>query len=175
MFCTLVKMFSYHVAMFCIATHVFSCRLSDLYVQTGQGGGAPGEGVHGISRAFLFAGARTLVASIWKVEDEPTAALMTAFYRYLREGLSKAESLRRAKLDLIRQGYAQPRQWSGFVLFGEADEPLPIAPVSAPPPSKERYARLTLAWLVALVGTILLVSAVAGACKLLYLKAGERT
>ena len=113
------------------AKEIYDLRLNaDMVVlsacQTGAGHGAPGEGIHGLARAFLFAGARSLVASMWKVEDEPTAALMTGFYEYLREGMSKAESLRRAKLDLIQNGYSHPRQWAGFVLFGEADEPLEL-------------------------------------------------
>lgn len=67
---------------------IFDLRLNaDLIVlsacQTGRGQGLPGEGIHGLSKAFLFAGARSIVASMWKIEDEATAALMSHFYSYL--------------------------------------------------------------------------------------------
>lgn len=116
---------------------IYDLRLNaDLVVlsacQTGAGAGEPGDGVHGLSRAFFFAGARSLVASLWKVEDEPTARLMTLFYGHLREGLSKAESLRRAKRGLIEEGYAHPRYWAAFVLFGDAaGRPLALVPAPA--------------------------------------------
>ena len=104
---------------------IYDLRLNaDLVVlsacQTASDNGPAGEGVHGLARAFFFAGARSLVASLWQVQDKPTAALMTRFYQHLRNGLSKADSLRQAKLDLIREG-SHPRHWAGFVLFGESD------------------------------------------------------
>ncbi|MEM7586069.1 MAG: tetratricopeptide repeat protein [Acidobacteriota bacterium] len=62
-----------------------------------------GEGLMGLTRAFQYAGARSVVASLWRVADRSTAILMTRFYHHLRSGRSHDEALRRAQLDLIRQ------------------------------------------------------------------------
>src|SRR5262249_33528468 len=65
---------------------------------TGRGDIEVGEGVFGLQRAFLLAGARSLVMSLWKVPDEETRALMDRFYRDLLRGKSRAEALRGAQL-----------------------------------------------------------------------------
>lgn len=80
-----------------------------------------GEGFLGFTWAFLRAGARSLVVSLWDVEDADTAALMERFYEHLlRDPLvNKAEALRQAKLDLIRQGSQDAHSWAAFVLIGE--------------------------------------------------------
>lgn len=70
---------------------------------TGLGDVAGGEGVYGLTRAFHVAGPRDVVASLWKVEDDATAALMTLFYRNLwRDKLTPVEALRQAQLALYR-------------------------------------------------------------------------
>lgn len=71
--------------------------------ETGLGEVAAGEGVFGLQRAFALAGARSSVASLWKVDDNATRALMTMFYRNLWEKkLGRLESLRQAQLALLR-------------------------------------------------------------------------
>jgi CHAT domain-containing protein len=71
--------------------------------QTGLGETAGGEGVFGLQRAFHVAGTRTVVASLWKVDDEATAALMTRFYQDLWQSrLSPRQALREAQLTLYR-------------------------------------------------------------------------
>jgi CHAT domain-containing protein len=66
---------------------------------------AGGEGLLGLQRAFQVAGARSVVASLWKVGDEPTRALMAHFYENLwRKGQPPAEALREAQLYLLREG-----------------------------------------------------------------------
>ena len=71
--------------------------------ETGLGRSLHGEGVFGLQRAFQLAGAQTVVASLWKVEDRATQILMVAFYRNLWvEKLGRLESLHRAQLQLIR-------------------------------------------------------------------------
>jgi CHAT domain-containing protein len=81
-----------------------------------------GDGVIGLSRAFLVAGARSVLVSQWKVDDEATRDLMTAFYtRYLKEGLGKAQALRAAMNDLRSNSnaqYAHPNKWAAFTLVG---------------------------------------------------------
>ncbi len=88
--------------------------------QTGLGKISKGEGVIGLSRALVYAGARNLIVSFWSVADESTAALMTDFYSRLLDsgGSNYAESLRQAKLNLIRGKYSPPYYWAPFVLIG---------------------------------------------------------
>jgi CHAT domain-containing protein/Tfp pilus assembly protein PilF len=77
------------------------------------------EGLYGLARAFLFAGARSVGASLWQVSDASTARLMGAFYRDYARGVGKVEALRQAQLALLRdKRYADPYYWSGFVLIG---------------------------------------------------------
>jgi len=88
--------------------------------ETGLGKLAPGEGVLGFSRAFLLAGARNLLLSLWKVNDASTTELMTQFYKFhLENGSPLAESLRKSKLSLIgNTETSHPYFWAGFVLTG---------------------------------------------------------
>ena len=81
-----------------------------------------GEGLLGLTRAFQFAGARSVLSSLWSVSDESTAKLMTRFYTYLRQGRTKDEALGAAQLDLIRStevGLSHPYHWAGFALYGD--------------------------------------------------------
>lgn len=78
-----------------------------------------GDGVIGLSRSLLTAGARNVVVSLWAVPDAPTTSLMTAFYRELAKGTGKAQSLRHAILSL-RQQEPDPVAWSAFQLVGPA-------------------------------------------------------
>jgi CHAT domain-containing protein/tetratricopeptide (TPR) repeat protein len=77
------------------------------------------EGMYGLARAFLFAGCRSVGASLWRVEDVSTARLMGAFYRGYASGVPKAEALRRAQVALLRsKDDSDPYYWSCFVLMG---------------------------------------------------------
>jgi CHAT domain-containing protein len=77
------------------------------------------EGMFGLARAFLFAGARSVGASLWQVSDASTARLMGAFYRDYARGVGKAEALRQAQVELLRRKeYSDPYFWSGFILIG---------------------------------------------------------
>lgn len=77
------------------------------------------EGVIGLSRAFLAAGARSLLVSLWNVDDRATKALMIAFYKgYLAHG-DKARALRDA-IAKVRQTYPSPGQWGAFTIVGAA-------------------------------------------------------
>jgi CHAT domain-containing protein len=77
--------------------------------ETGLGEAASGEGVFGLQRAFHLAGTRSVVASLWKVDDEATAALMALFYHHLwQEQRPPLEALRRAQLALYRHPQAVP-------------------------------------------------------------------
>ncbi len=76
-----------------------------------------GEGMIGFARAFLAAGARSLIVSLWKVDDVATKALMTRFYEEYATDGDKGRALQRAML-AVREQYPDPRYWAGFVLLG---------------------------------------------------------
>jgi CHAT domain-containing protein len=88
----------------------------------GTGGDFPmGDDLVGLSRAFIHAGAPSVVASLWKVSDDSTVILMHSFYRNLMT-MPKAEALRKAQLDLTKSGpsiYAHPYYWAPFILVGD--------------------------------------------------------
>jgi CHAT domain-containing protein/Tfp pilus assembly protein PilF len=105
---------------------IYNLRLSaDLVVlsacQTGLGKEVRGEGLMGLTRAFLYAGAPRVVVSLWNVNDRATAELMAGFYRgMLREGKRPAAALREAQLQLSGQKqWASPYYWAAFVQHGE--------------------------------------------------------
>jgi CHAT domain-containing protein len=102
-----------------------------------------GEGLLGLSRAFIHAGARAVVATGWAVPDRETAWLMRRFYEAIGEGVAPDEALQRAQLAAIASGgeASAPATWAAFVLFGEARAPI-VTPV-------ETRGRPTLALLVA--------------------------
>ena len=89
--------------------------------ETALGKAVRGEGLLGMTRAFLYAGASAVSVSLWPVEDDSTALLMTDFYRELRAGATVVEALRSAKLTHSRRpGTAYPYYWAPFVLVGDA-------------------------------------------------------
>jgi len=79
------------------------------------------EGMHGLTRAFMYAGAGRVVASLWNVDDEATAALMAKFYEgVLKEGQTPSQALRAAQLWMRRQpAWQSPFYWAGFVVQGD--------------------------------------------------------
>jgi CHAT domain-containing protein/Tfp pilus assembly protein PilF len=93
--------------------------------ETALGKEAGGEGLISLTRAFQYAGARTVLASLWSVADESTAALMQVFYRELKSGQPKDEALRRAQLSLLQPAaggasdFAMPYFWAAFQLVGD--------------------------------------------------------
>jgi CHAT domain-containing protein/Tfp pilus assembly protein PilF len=85
--------------------------------QSQRGARTRGDDVIGLSRAFIYAGSSSVMASLWSVDDDATQQLMIAFYTHLKEGLSKAEALGAAQAD-VRHKYPNPFYWAGFVLTG---------------------------------------------------------
>jgi CHAT domain-containing protein len=88
---------------------------------TGLGKELGGEGLQGLTRAFHYAGARSVVASLWSVSDRSTARLMRTFYAQLASGKTKDDALRAAQVQLLGAGgaSAHPRHWAAFELFGD--------------------------------------------------------
>jgi CHAT domain-containing protein len=89
--------------------------------QTGLGKDIRGEGLVGLTRGFMYAGAARVVASLWQVDDSATAQLMKRFYaKMLVEGLRPAAALREAQVEMLKQNRWQaPFYWAGFVIQGE--------------------------------------------------------
>jgi CHAT domain-containing protein len=89
--------------------------------QTARGRYRRGEGVEGLARAFLHAGARSVAASLWPVNDRATADLMRRMHEALRRGLDPARALQQAQTALIHSeiaAYRHPYFWSGFIVLG---------------------------------------------------------
>jgi tetratricopeptide (TPR) repeat protein len=89
--------------------------------QTALGREVRGEGTVGLTRSFFYAGARRVLVSLWPVDDEATAELMSRFYTgLLRQKRTPAAALRDARLSLRRErGWESPYYWAGFVLEGD--------------------------------------------------------
>lgn len=82
-----------------------------------------GDDVVNLTRAFMFAGTPTVVATLWNVDDEATPQLMERFYTHLQAGLGKAEALRQAQLALLKEpATADPFFWAAFVLSGDGGQ-----------------------------------------------------
>ncbi len=91
--------------------------------ETGLGEIHVGEGVFGLRRAFVLAGAKTLVMSLWKVPDQQTRELMEGFYQRILQGQSRADALRQAQLDM-KVKYKRSYYWGAFICQGNSS-PLP--------------------------------------------------
>ncbi|HEX5083987.1 MAG TPA: CHAT domain-containing protein, partial [Blastocatellia bacterium] len=105
---------------------IFNLQLSaDLVVlsacQTALGKEIKGEGLVGLTRGFMYAGAERVVASLWQVDDQATAELMRRFYRgMLKDGLRPAAALREAQMEMSKTSrWSEPYFWAGFVIQGE--------------------------------------------------------
>jgi CHAT domain-containing protein len=85
--------------------------------ETGLGKITSGDEVIGLNRAFFFAGADSLVSALWRISDVASAITMKRFYRYLSEGMPRAEALRKAQL-LVRNLFDHPAYWASFKLTG---------------------------------------------------------
>ncbi len=78
-----------------------------------------GEGMMGINRAFLYAGAKNVVSTLFKVYDEPSCTLTKSLFDYILAGKSYKKALRQAKIDMIQQEEFDPYCWAGYIIVGE--------------------------------------------------------
>lgn len=102
---------------------------------TGRGDVKLGQGVYGLRRAFITAGAETVVTSLWKVNDETTRELMEAYYGHLMAGQGRATALREA-MQALRRTQPHPHYWAPFITLGQ-DAPLSMLPASDWPSAPE--------------------------------------
>ena len=79
-------------------------------------GDVSSEGVFGLQRAFKQAGAQTIIMSLWNVKDEATKYLMTNFYSYLMQGMSKREAFIQAR-NKCRDQFPDPEAWAAFIML----------------------------------------------------------
>jgi len=103
---------------------IYNLRMrADLIVlsacQTGKGKLEIGEGILGLPRIFFYAGAKSVVSTLWKVNDKATAMFMSYFYRYLSQGNNKTQAMQLAKLRMIKSKVSHPFYWGAFVLNGD--------------------------------------------------------
>ncbi|MEK6406798.1 MAG: CHAT domain-containing protein [Acidobacteriota bacterium] len=86
--------------------------------ETQLGAQSKGDDIVGLNRAFIYAGASSVIASLWTVDDEGTSLLMKVFYGHLKRGMSKAAALQAAQA-ATRKKYPHPYYWAAFVLTGD--------------------------------------------------------
>ncbi|PKP48823.1 MAG: hypothetical protein CVT94_07085 [Bacteroidetes bacterium HGW-Bacteroidetes-11] len=89
---------------------------------TGTGKLLKGEGIMNLARGFVYAGVPSIVMTMWSVEDQASAQIVTSFYQYLDKGMPKDEALRQAKLDMLAEGNmlrSHPYYWAAYVTIGD--------------------------------------------------------
>ena len=107
-------------------TDIFNLKLAANLVvlsacQTGRGQNVKGEGMVGLTRGFMYAGAQRVAVSLWNVDDEGTSVLMQKFYqKMLQQKLAPAAALRAAQIEMMQQEkWQSPYYWAAFTLQGE--------------------------------------------------------
>jgi len=119
--------------------------------ETQVGAVSAGDEVVGLTRAFLYAGTPTVIASLWNVDDEATTLLMERFYTHLREGMGKAQALQQAQSD-VRAQYPHPYYWAAFVLTGD---PGPVVEVNS---MRSLLKDKRVLWRIGILGAFLLLT-----------------
>jgi CHAT domain-containing protein len=87
--------------------------------ETGLGEVRTGEGVYGLRRAFVLAGAESQLMSLWKVNDEVTRDIIVRYYRRLASGAGRGEALRQVQLEMLRGDRNHPYFWASFIPSGD--------------------------------------------------------
>lgn len=122
--------------------------------QTQLGELSAGDELVGLTRAFIFAGTPSVMASLWNVDDAATAHLMEKFYIHLRAGMSKATALRQAQLDTLAD-FPDPYYWAAFTLSGDGGL---VSQTTTPQiVQTEAEPQSSWLWLVAGLGVLVLI------------------
>lgn len=109
------------------AREIFDMRLNTELVtlsacQTGLNERRPGDELIGLTRAFIYAGAPSVIVSLWSVDTRSTRELMLDFYRLLRNGADKATALQEAQLRIMKnEAWSHPYYWAPFILVGDLE------------------------------------------------------
>jgi CHAT domain-containing protein len=91
--------------------------------ESGLGKFIRGEGIEGLTGAFFYAGASSVLMSLWEVNDQATSQLMERFYFHLHSSISIRDALRKTKLEMIEsETISHPYYWAGFIVSGRADQ-----------------------------------------------------
>jgi CHAT domain-containing protein len=89
--------------------------------QTGMGAQVSGEGVLSMGRSFQYAGASSVLMSLWSVAESSSVDLVGSFFRHIKEGKNKLEALKLARDEIRKAGYDHPFFWAAFILVGEVN------------------------------------------------------
>jgi MYXO-CTERM domain-containing protein len=97
--------------------------------ETGLGEVRDGEGIYGLRRALVIAGAEAIMMSLWKVDDEATRGLMEDYYARLKSGSGRSEALREVQIAMLSGGtrFAHPHYWASFIVSGDGSPLTPAA------------------------------------------------
>lgn len=91
--------------------------------ESGAGGYLKGTGILGFSRAFSYAGAKSLSLNLWPIRDQTAATLSTNFYSALNTGMNKAEAIQESALYYLNNRNSDPYLWGSLVLYGNIESP----------------------------------------------------
>ena len=89
--------------------------------QTGLGNNLAGEGVMSMGKAFQYAGAKSILMSLWSVSESGSVLLVERFFEHLKSGKNKLDALKLAREDIRNRGYKHPFYWASFILVGEVN------------------------------------------------------
>jgi len=118
--------------------------------ETGTGELAHGEGIVSLARAFFYAGASSVVTTLWSINDASTKNIISSFYQNLHKGLSKGAALRKAKLQYIEKADdPNPFFWAAFILTGKSDHTALFS-------SSESIGMITLLFVLSVLGLLML-------------------
>ncbi|MFU8860981.1 MAG: CHAT domain-containing protein [Cyclonatronaceae bacterium] len=106
------------------AYELFELNLSNELVmlsscESGSGSYIQGSGITGLSRAFTYAGAQSLVMNLWQIRDQTASEIAVSFYSYLNRGMNKDQAMQLAKMDYINKNNSDPYLWGSYVLYGD--------------------------------------------------------
>jgi CHAT domain-containing protein len=99
---------------------------------TGVGNLRRGEGILSLARGFIYSGSKSVVMSLWEVDDKSGTDIVKSFYRYLKNGYSKGEALRNARIKYLKNAgtlRSFPYFWSTLVIYGD-DSPVYYTPMT---------------------------------------------
>jgi CHAT domain-containing protein len=112
--------------------------------ETGMGDVRNGDGVYGLRRALVLAGAETQIMTLWRIDDEVTQGLMAEYYEKIRKGIGRSDAMRDATLNMLSNpNTANPKYWASFIVSGD---PSPLHAAASSPASAVHRPRAVSSW-----------------------------